>query len=247
MEHNITDVTSMSSPAVPDVFSPQRFKSCAAAHVAERLPGCMRQRRASVLAAARRRMATEGYERFTLRTLAIDCDTTVQTVYNLIGNKTEVLTEAIADYGRALAETVGGWRNHPYRILELIEVIWQGTILQPEYMRQASLGYADLDRIWHGSIHRAGVRFVEICLADVRHNLRQSIDYRALADAMNSAIATAMQEWARDKVDVELLRANLFNRSGLLLLGALQPTETSRLERWFRQPYQPSPSCHFHR
>ncbi|HKT73085.1 MAG TPA: TetR/AcrR family transcriptional regulator [Steroidobacteraceae bacterium] len=222
---------------MPDALLPMGNGLHAPIYDVSKLRSCRdpRARRATLLAATRRGMAREGYSGVTLRMVAAECQTTTQTVYNLIGGRRRLLAEAIADHGREILQRVPQARHQSFRILDLIDSLWKSAALYPEYMAQASLGYADLHGDPTGTIYRASIGFVQICLSDVRPVLRDSIDQTVLAEAMNSAIVTALYEWARQSVGLESLQLNLFMRSGLLLLGAIPPREAPVLEQWLEQ------------
>ena len=55
----------------------------------------MEARRHRILEAARGIIETQGYDTLTMRSLAVESGVTVPTIYNLIGNKEQVLFEAV--------------------------------------------------------------------------------------------------------------------------------------------------------
>ncbi|MET0547317.1 MAG: hypothetical protein ABWZ40_13510 [Caulobacterales bacterium] len=195
---------------------------------------CQQQilRRASLLAATRRRIALMGHEKITLRMVAADCDTTVQTVFNLVGNKHDVLSKAISDHGDALNRAAKNMHDYPLEILAFIDAMWLGAARSPDYMRQASFGYHSLELEGDTTIRPAGVRFVRRALKGVESNLRDGLDCHSLADALNSTIATAFFDWAMGRVDLPTLRKNVMTRASLTLLGALRTDEGDQLQNW---------------
>lgn len=189
-------------------------------------------RRADLLSATRLRLATEGHERVTLRMIAADCETTVQTVHNLIGNRKEVLGAVLIDHGQKLRQLVQECDDYPLLIFAFVDLMWHSALIQPEFFRQATFIYAALDIDSYRPVQAAGLQFVRSTLTDLRGRLRRDMSINALAEAMQSMIATTLHDWAQAKIDLPELRKNLRVRAAMLVMGATKPEECKAIETW---------------
>lgn len=199
-----------------------------------RSPGDRRpiSRRADLLSATGSRLVTEGHERVTLRMVAADCETTVQTVHNLIGNRKQLLGAVLIDHGQKLTRLVEECDDYPLLIFAFVDLMWQSAFIQPEFFRQATFIYAALDLNSYRPVQAAGLQFVRATLADLRGRLRPCADINALAEAMQSMIATTLHDWAQNKIDLPQLRKSLRLRSAMLIMGAMKPEECKQIEAW---------------
>jgi AcrR family transcriptional regulator len=182
-------------------------------------------RRAHVLAATRRRLAELGPDKVTLRMLAADCDTSVQTIFNLIGNKSQVLSEAINDYGQAIQDSALKTPTFGSKVVSFVNAMWRSAARNPEYMRQACLSYQNFDEVSHEAIRRAGIRTVRLVLLQEHQRFRKGIDITLLSEALHSMIAATMRDWAYGDFDILKLREHMSFRATALLLGASKTRE----------------------
>jgi AcrR family transcriptional regulator len=178
------------------------------------------ERRAFVFAATRRRLAEFGPDKVTLRMVATDCGISVQTIFNLIGNRPQVLSEAINDYGRVIKESALRMPNFPNGLLAFIDAMWQSAARNPSYMRQACLSYRALDS---EAIRCAGIRTVRALLLKEQRRFRPDIDLNFLAEALQSMVVATMADWAFGRFDLQTLRKHLAFRASLLFNGASSP------------------------
>jgi len=146
----------------------------------------------------------------------------VQTIFNLIGNRPQVLSEAINDYGRVIKESALRIPNFPNAILAFIDAMWQSAARNPDYMRQACLSYRALDS---EAIRLAGIRTVRLLLLHDQRQFRPDVDLNFLAEALQSMVVAAMADWALGRFDLRMLRKHLGFRASLLLLGAFNPRQ----------------------
>lgn len=97
-----------------------------------------RARRARILAATRRLLGERGCEEVTVREIARTAGYALQTVYNLVGPRDQVITDAISEYslfvGRMTAKNDGG-----PSLLEVVETWITAANACPEFARQCNL------------------------------------------------------------------------------------------------------------
>ena len=191
-----------------------------------------RIKRAQVLAATRRRIASEGHRGVTLGMIAADCDTTVQTVFNLAGNKFELLKSAIAEHGSSLNITAHHWKSYPVLALGFADAIWASAQRNPEYIKEAALVFDSMCRSSGTVARSAGTALLESVLCDIREDIRATSNLASIAGMLSSLIATTMLEWAQDGLETNRLRTELINRIALILIGAVSPAKGAQIESW---------------
>lgn len=221
-------------PTVPDASDP--WLMAARRAEASRTAGARvithRVRHAQVLAAVRRRIASEGRRGLSLGMIASDCNTTVQTLFNLAGNKSELIKAAISDHGSWLNLTAHHWKSYPVQALAFADAIWASARRNPEYVKEAAFMYNDMCRSSGGDARSAGAALVGSVLTDICEDVRTSYNISSVAGVLSSLIATTMLEWAQDGLDTGRLRTELINRVGLVVTGAVRPSKGAQIEAW---------------
>jgi AcrR family transcriptional regulator len=218
----------MESGAVPDALAAYLPPNLAAAgRVAQRA------KRAEVLAATRRRIAQFGPEKVTLRMLASDCDTSVQTIFNLVGNRRDVLEAAIIDHANALIAAARGAPAYPTSSNALVDAIWWCSVRNPDYARHLARAYAARrDDRWLITIRENCTRFIVDSLRRLGAELRPLVEPRDVAGCLELTTGATCLEWANDGFETSEFRAVLQRRAALLLLGALKPEPAQKIETW---------------
>ena len=103
----------------------------------------MKARRQQILEAARRLIETRGYDALTMRNLAIESGVTVPTIYNLIGNKEQVLLEAVEDQTTTFVLNIERAGSH---LISVVEATVRHLIRRPRYYRALLLVLAQSER-----------------------------------------------------------------------------------------------------
>ncbi len=122
--------------ATPPVQLPTAFASTLHALEIPPVGNILRQKKAGVLANVRHLIAKEGWEKFSLRKLADQCQMSRQTLHNIAGGRLEIAVEAVCDHASMLhnvtAKNQKG-RNYFFALTEnLIEVVR----VTPEYSHE---------------------------------------------------------------------------------------------------------------
>lgn len=218
-------------PCVPDAADPWLNGAPPGRLVGRRI-ATHRIKRAHVLAATRRRIASEGHRGVTLGMIAADCDTTVQTVFNLAGNKFELLKAAIWEHGSSLNVAANDMERYPLLMLGFADAIWASAQRNPEYIREAALVFDSMCRSSGNLARAAGTALIETALSDIRQDVRSTFTITSIAGMLSATIASTMIEWAQDVLEPEQLRAELINRVALVLIGAVTPAKGAQIESW---------------
>lgn len=101
----------------------------------------VRSRRARILAAARKLLASGGFERLTVKSLASEADLSVPTIYNLIGTRHDVLVHAMNDHTIAMGKLARDTRRYPHFVLGLADLYADLAETYPEFIKATTLTY----------------------------------------------------------------------------------------------------------
>jgi AcrR family transcriptional regulator len=205
----------------------------------------MSERRARILAAARRLITDGGFEGLTMRQLAEVARVSVPTVYNLIGNK-YLLLEALVK--EQLGEAVAALAKLPSNLtiaeyIELMPGVAHDVLLaNPGYARalihvfltseDAAPARRALDaqsKAMMAASVRAAQRAGELC---------DWAEPDTVARFMYAIYVDALICWASGEIEEDELRQNTPRGMGLLLLGLTLGDTRERLERKLRAQHE---------
>lgn len=219
---------------VPDPFCPieRPWPSAATNLRTDR----QRRQRAVILCSARQLVAEEGIDNVHLLAVAARADVSVQTLYNLVGNRQEILESAVSDWIMALQRTGEAVARQldSNMIFTTLEIFWVSSILYRDYNAKIVPSRAH-DSFMHGQFLKAGKLAVMWRLRELRSAgaLVQWADPSLIAEVLASACHTHIRDWLTRPHDEVRFRQLLVNSCGLLLRGVLQGEEVQRLERRF--------------
>lgn len=175
----------------------------------------MQKRRDRILAEARKIIAERGFDAFNLRDLAEMSGLSVPTVYNLIGNKDEILKALIlgtfADFEILLGELPPiPAQKLPERItkifLELVsrdEEYFRSTVLAAEHIEYSNKAFGRQGVVW---TTRANIADNLCRNALAEKLLRGKIKREVLVTQMGAAFQHAFREWAHRIISLQELR-----------------------------------------
>lgn len=180
----------------------------------------MQKRRDRILSEARKIISENGFEAFNLRDLADLSELTVPTVYNLIGNKDQILKELIAG---AYAELDEKFSEHPavtaselpatiakimIELLSTQEAYYRATAMASERMegREEVFGKTGVMRT---SLSNVTGNLCERALEDglLKGNIRQQL----MVEQMVPALQLAFRDWAYRLISLEEMRTTLLS------------------------------------
>jgi len=180
----------------------------------------MEARRRQILEAARRLIESEGYDELTMRNLANESGVTVPTIYNLIGNKEQVLFEAIEDQTVAFASNFKDGHND---LISVVESTVRHLVRRPRYYRALLLVLARSERA--DSARRHVNRAIAEPIANAIDELAAAgtlanwIDPEMLAQRIHAQLDMASLEWARGSLTATSFRAAAHVDLAMTMLG----------------------------
>ena len=175
----------------------------------------MQKRRERILTEARTIIAERGFEAFNLRDLAERSALTVPTVYNLIGNKDEILKALILG---AFADFETEFGKHPPVPARELPVVITGILValtsgQEDYFRATALASERIDNpqellgksgVLRTSYGNIANKLVEEALA--ANLLLGKISREMLVEQMVATCQLAFRDWAYRIISTEELR-----------------------------------------
>ena len=201
-------------------------------------PRIHRQRlaRAQILGTARQIVGEAGLNAVRMAEVAARANVALQTLYNLVGTRTEMLEAACCEWVTMLAESAEAISQGQElnTIFVMLDFFWAGAILQQDY----ATGVVN-SGISEGVRADAFVKATQNILVRQLAQLSASgalvpwADVHRLAHALARASHACVREWTQAPYHAGRFREALVNEGGLLLRGALQGPEVRRLERCF--------------
>jgi AcrR family transcriptional regulator len=186
-------------------------------------------RRAQVLAAAREMLSCVGHERLTLKDLAKDCGISVQTIYNLVGNKSLVIRDAITDLSQLIDEMARSAKGYPCYAIASTDAIWHLAQENPECHRQLSRAQMVVDIELAGVVRRHAIQRYRRAFIDERAQFRRNVAVAEVASAITSMVSMTMYEWSVGIIGSPELRKSLIVGVGLIMTGATVPAVSEKI------------------
>jgi len=195
----------------------------------------MEARRQQILEAARGIIEIQGYDALTMRNLAVESGVTVPTIYNLIGNKEQVLFEAIEDQTVSFASNLDrGQRD----LISVVEATVRHLIRRPRYYRALILVLTQSDRA--ASARRHVGRAIAEPIANLLDELFEAgglvewVDREMLAQRLHAQLDMASVEWARGSLTAASFRASALVDLATTMLGLTSGTHRDSFEQIIR-------------
>jgi AcrR family transcriptional regulator len=195
------------------------------------------KRRADILAGARRLLASEGINRIGMRSVADVGHVAVQTIYNLVGDRTLVLGSAVVEYVMAMAQFARTQKGYPCYLIALCDTYWQSFDCHRDYMRNATLTYFPPDRPLYAQIHDCGTKLFESALQQlvVDGSVREGVEPASLAPHMNSMVAITMLDGVSVVRNTVELRRELLTRTSFMLMNIVNAPAAAGIDSWLQQ------------
>lgn len=156
----------------------------------------------------------------------------VQTIYNLVGNRSELIGAAIEEWGNAVSEFARHQAelNAQNPVMMSLQVHWSAVIAQHGFvLRTARLTYSseNLQQWAWGFAMRAFLE--DLKRIDDAGGIVPGIHLPTLARQMSYASNCSVSSWLLHPYGVENFRRDLIHGPGLMLAGALVGEELEKL------------------
>ncbi|MDA0338479.1 MAG: TetR/AcrR family transcriptional regulator [Proteobacteria bacterium] len=177
----------------------------------------MKKRRDRILSEARRMIGEGGFESLNLRALAGAADVTVPTIYNLIGNKEQILILLVADVVERVERALNDSNAQaPLDMGEAVvmestalfasdENFYRAAFVANEYLTEREAASANSKDTWKSAVRLPTAACLQ---ANKQGLLCGNIATNVLGDQMFSIYRTALRDWAFKRVSLESFRRN---------------------------------------
>jgi AcrR family transcriptional regulator len=192
-----------------------------------------RMRRSRIFAATRMLMTRQVGEQVHLHDVAAECGISVQTIYNLVGNRAEILGGSAEEWVGAIGEVAREQAEGSSAIFAALAMYWSAAIAGSEYVRSAVRLTSVRPSPLQQRFCRAATRFFYEELTQLGRNgsLRGVVEPKSLARQLALLANSTISAWTAEPYPVEAFASELVNGPGLLLCGAVRNEELQRLEQ----------------
>ena len=181
-----------------------------------------RLRRAEILSAARRQIS-EGHWQINVAALADSCSMAVQTVYNLAGDRHDILAAAVDEYYAALIGSALCSCNRSDAMQAIGEALWGGACINPDYMKNLTQAFFKQSDVVKQAIDdriRSSFRKVLWQTPECALHIREDI-HRA-SDRLHVLLALSAYEWMNERITLDELRQRVAEDIRIIVEGSLR-------------------------
>jgi AcrR family transcriptional regulator len=194
-----------------------------------------RMRRARILAGARTLIASGGVENVKIRALSEISDLSIQTIYNLVGNREDVIEAAVVEHVWTVTRNSKGITDgYPNVLLALSDTLWANLFANSDYYRGATLGCSYKNfQLYKNVRKRTAIglqRLLSRHYGDVAKSKR--IDLVTLAADITSLVSAIALEWAEGLIPDAHVRYRLACAYGRFVVLLCSDDERSAIYLW---------------
>lgn len=220
---------------VPDPYRPanlHRYEHVVARQCSKRWIN-HQERRSSILAAARRLMVDAGFEGVCFRDIAGICEISVPTIYNIVGDRAEVLNQASMEWVYWLGAAASVRSDAGNKVLQLMQKFWISALDFPDYTKTAARVLAAPDHPLSKAFHNSGSALIGKWLTELRAQgqLRSLVAIDSLARQLALSVNAGICNWALAPYDEARFKRDFASGPGLMLLGAVHGSEIEVVEQ----------------
>lgn len=166
-------------------------------------------RRADLLSAARAQIA-EGRQEINVKRLAQSCDLAVQTVYNIVGDRDDIMLAAVDEHYVTILSAAACMLDSINPFAALAEALWAFAWRNPDYVRSLLQTYhapqSAVSRSIEANVRRAII--TSLTRLEGEH-IVDPADLEAHADRIGALITLSSFDWMHGKLTLLDLRVRL--------------------------------------
>jgi AcrR family transcriptional regulator len=194
----------------------------------------LRSRKATILASARKLLASNGLDRLTIKQIANEVNMSVPTIYNLVGTRHDVLVQAMNDHTIAMGRTASNTDVYPHFVVGLADLYGELAISHPEFMNAITATYFSGNKELFHPWHNCGLRMIVASVKESlkRDCLRPGINPESIGRRCSATISTGLYEWSIGSIANADLRFELISSVCDSMMRAFTPAASADLEIW---------------
>lgn len=232
-------------PLVPDPCLPsfEEPQGIAGRRISRRTLN-QRRTRSQILGSTRQLVAEAGLANVHMQDVAERAGLSIQTLYNVVGTRAEMLNSATTEWMILLARNAvrAASTNDVNATFAMIESFWAGAVDQRRY----TCNLVD-DKGTHALLENGFIRGATTVVAQQLFSLQASgrlvawVDVQLLARHIAVSSHSCTRQWLAAPYDESRFRDTLVNSCGLLLRGAVCGPEVERVERGLSGAWSAAP------
>jgi len=190
--------------------------------------------RSKIFRGVRVLIAEKGYFSFSMKELADECETTRQTIYNLVGDRENLIKAAQSEHLKALILIASKQNNYPNLFLEFANVAWRNSVINSVYVKEVMLTHHLNKAISVRDLHEISFKplYLELLAMEKAGKLRKGVDVKLVAEHVHYLIISITLRWVRGEINDSELRCQLLSGTGFFLLGVMRPSHQEKVERF---------------
>lgn len=191
-----------------------------------------REKKALILATARRLLAERGIEGVLIRDIAERCGFSQPTIYSIVGQRMELLGESAAEWIRLVAWSSPFTFPQPNTTLSILLAFWNSACDHPDYTTRAVAIACSPDAPLNRHFLTTGITMVRQSLRDqpLRALVGDGADLGLLAERLTMAVHADACNYALNRPDPLAYRRAFAYGPGVMLLGALRAEQSVAVE-----------------
>ena len=195
-----------------------------------------RARRTRILASARAAVAVDGYSGVNIRDVADRSQVSVQTVYNLVGNRSTLLSESICEYIESLGGFAFAKQEYVNEILALTCVYCASVELFSDYIRSATMTYFPPDRPLFTRVEALGMQLLGDALSSMQKRGQiESDNWTHLVPRITAFQTMMMLDAVCGAIDKTQLKRDLVLGTASMLRPSVTAAHMAEIDSWIEQ------------
>lgn len=224
----------MAGSAAPDPFKPAYlYPAGSEPREAGRRWVQHRERRAQINAMARRLLAEKGIAGISLREIADRCGVSLPTVYNVVGQRMDVLGASSTEWVRWLAVAAG--RRYPSvcEPVSMLFAFWASAFEHPDYTARAVESCFAPGSPLNHAFMRPGIEILrESLIRSIGpEGFRANVDIAVFTRQLALLVHSDLCAWVMEPYSTDLYRRAFASGPGMMLLGAVRGAACEMVEQ----------------
>lgn len=217
---------------MPDPWAPVPVRARSPALTSITRPA-QRERRARILAATRMAIAQDTPE-VTVRTIANMSNVSVQTIYNLVGNRAQLVEDAINEHITFTAGQANEAGSYPNIFTHIADLNWMNISQNPGYFRNIIIACNVKYFFAYKKICDRNARSLARLLKErYKKSVEQTtVDLDALARHITTLVGSSALDWARGLYGLAELRHRFAFAYGAPLMNIAPRKEWDEIYQW---------------
>lgn len=191
-----------------------------------------RERRSRILAATRIAIAESGDEEVSVRDVAGRSNVAVQTIYNLIGNRAQLVEDAINEHIANTASRAHKTSNYPNTYLAIADLTWMSIVHNRTYSQNIIRSCHQKYFFAYKNICTRNAQSLSKLIKRSQVSATGIAEAEALALHITTLVGSSALDWAMELYDLAELRYRFAFAYGAPLIPLVAKEEANEITGW---------------